>query len=103
MGSFVSRVEEEKRNMVGWIMISYTLLYLLYLTCWVTLAAVSPPVKENLADKLREIASILSLSAMWYGFNIPIFWGHKMKKHLYGVCLTIMVIIGVLLCGEAMF
>ena len=100
MGYLVLILEEKKRNMVGWIMISCIFLYLLYLSCWFILAGVYPPVKKNLADVFREIASILSFSAMWYGFIAPIFWSCKMKKHLYGVALSIIIIIGVLFFGE---
>ena len=103
MGIFVLRVEGEKRDMMGWIMIFYTFIYLLFLSCYIILAAVSPPVKESLADKFREIASILNLSAMWYGFNVPIFWSYKMKNHLYGVALSIMIIIGILFLGKMIF
>ena len=102
MGYVVLRVEEKKGNIVGWIMISYTFLYLMYLTVYIALADIGPAT-HSLSYVFIDIAFILGLSAMWYGFNVPIFWEYKMKKHLYGACLSIMIIIGVFLCGVVMY
>ncbi len=83
---------EEKRKIVGWIMVFYTFLSIMYGSVWIALSDTMPSSKSA-QYVFEEISIILTISAIWYSFSIPIFWSYKMKKHLYGALISLLTIV----------
>ncbi len=99
----ISISEERKRNIVGWIMIVYAFLY--NVSMWDLLfSGVSAPSSNSGSLKpsyvVEDIIFLLNLAMIWYIFIIPIFLKYKMKKHLCGACISLLIIIIIFLLNE---
>ena len=103
----ISIPEESKRNTVGWIIMSYAFLYMAFLNWYLSFMGVGGSCSNNEFSKsphfVEDIIFGLNLTAIWYAFIIPIFLKYKMKRHLCGACISLLIIIAFLLYGAGIY
>ena len=99
---FTRTSNENKRNIVGWIMIIYTFIYLIGLILFLFSGTNAPcTTNTNETDPYITEAVILSLNVMaiWYIFEGLLFLEYRMKSHTYAVGLSILMLIVTLFMG----
>ncbi len=93
---------ENKRNMLGWIMIIYTFIYLVGLILFLFSGTTAPSttnVNEPHPYIVETVIFLLNLMAIWYIFEGLLFLEYRMKSHIYAVGLSILILVVILFMG----
>ena len=100
LGLYFNLISEEyKRETIGWVMILYAFTYILFLNLFLFSGVSAPSGSGSRINAfppyiISDFLFILNIIAIYYLFEGLLFFLHRMKRHLLGVVLCIIILIG---------